>query len=460
MNKRHPLDELFKQQLGNAFAPVADYMWERIARVRQERRQRRLVLFSGLTSIAAVGLAIILLVQPQPLLQHFPMANPTEEIAEAQPWSNAGVTLPSAIARPIQVTVPKIKAPTMASAAAVTVAKERDQSLNQVNREKAASLSTKMAVKKQIEPAVVPELGRIALTSPVVVAPGAAEPEAETNKIAGPHQRERNHAVTLLPGKAVALDNIADVRLFASHSPRCASFTNPFFHFDAELLTGPAYAQQLLRAKTTESSNHLQLREKSESAGVSYTIGGRIAAVTNTGLGFRTGVQFTQINDRFKFQVGSRMDVSTLFGPNGEIVGQDTVYTDGYQASRTNKLKFVEIPLLLSYEKQVGKVRVGAHAGAFLNLIFDTEGAIFSPATEMPIAIGQLGDRDVLPIFNQQASASWYGSLSVDYNLHSRYSLLAEPYFKTYPRALSTDDYVLQQNYWMVGLQVGLRMRL
>jgi hypothetical protein len=456
MNKRHPLDELFKQQLGNASAPVADYMWARIAQVRRERRQRRLILFSGLTSIAAVGLVVTLLMQPQPLLQHFPMANTTEEIAAAQPWSNSGTALsPMTAIKPIPVAPKKTKSPAVAIPATTPVSKSL------ATREKTAGSSAKAIAKKQVEQlVVVPELERIAAASPVVVVPIIGESESETNKIAGPHQRERNHTVTLLPGKAVALDNIADVRLFASHSPRCASFTNPFFHFDAELLTGPAYAQQVLRAKTTESSNHLQLREKSESAGVSYTIGARIAAMTNTGLGFRTGVQFTQINDRFKFQVGSRMDVSTLFGPNGEIVGQDTVYTDAYEESRTNKMKFVEIPLLLSYEKQVGKVRVGAHAGAFLNLYFDTEGAIYSPATEMPIAIGQMGDRDVLPIFNQKATASWYGGLSVAYNLHSRYSLLAEPYFKAYPRTLSTEDYVLQQSYWMVGLQVGLRMRL
>ena len=92
--------------------------------------------------------------------------------------------------------------------------------------------------------------------------------------------------------------------------------------------------------------------------------------------------------------------------------------------------------------------------------MFDAKGKIFSPATEEPIAFGQVGDRNVLPIFNQHASAAWYAGASVAYNLHSRYSILAEPYFKTFPRALSAPDYDLKQNYWTVGLQLGLRMRL
>jgi hypothetical protein len=115
---------------------------------------------------------------------------------------------------------------------------------------------------------------------------------------------------------------------------------------------------------------------------------------------------------------------------------------------------------LVGFEQRVGQFRVGINAGAFLNLHFDASGNIYSPVAEEPVAFGQEGDRNVLPIFRQDASASWYTGLSVAYNLHGRCSLMAEPYFRAFPRALSSTGYSISQRYSMTGLQLGLRVRL
>jgi hypothetical protein len=284
--------------------------------------------------------------------------------------------------------------------------------------------------------------------------------ENEKSRVAGPHQRIRMGKVDQLPGKLFKLSDQTDIKLFANHAPRCADFASPFFHLDVELITGPAYARQMLVAKTNESTSHLQQRYDSEMAGISTASSLRFAATSNTGLGLRSGFSYTQINEQFTHQVGSKIDVSIIFGPNGQVVGRDTVYTEAYEEQSTNRLKFIEIPLLLGYERKVGKLRIGVNAGAYLNLFFDAKGTVFSPATSEPIAFGQEGDLNRLPIFERRATAAWYGGLSLAYNLHSRYSLLAEPFFKSYPRALSSTGYDLSQNYWMTGLQVGLRMRL
>jgi hypothetical protein len=264
----------------------------------------------------------------------------------------------------------------------------------------------------------------------------------------------------MLPTKNLAFAQQTDLKLFANHAPRCARFANPYFRLDLEVLGGPAYAQQILQAKTPESINHLNKRRESESSGISHSSGFRLAAASNVGLSMRTGVMYSEINDRFTFEVGSEMRVSTLFGPNGEVIGVDTTYLEAYEEHHHNRLKFIEVPLLIGYEQQWGKFRVGVNAGAYLNLHFGAKGTIYSPATEEPIQFGQQGDRDVLPIFEKRATAAWYAGMSIAYNLHSRYSLVAEPYFKSYPRALSSSEYDLRQNYWMTGLQLGMRMRL
>ncbi len=472
MNKRHPLDELFSQHLRDASAPVPENMWSRIEKARQQKRRRLFVVWSSVGSATLTLLAAILMYTGGPELGSFPLEESGQPSVIESP-SSPSLANTAADAMPLTA----IADANQSVAAENVVAAVNNEASSEAshrrsvlkNKGQSARIATDANPPRAIsnllttteednaeQGATASNIAAAQETTPTT----AEETIEEPNRIAGPHQRSRIAALDMLPGKNIALAKQEEIRLFANHPPRCADFTGPFFRLDLEMLGGPAYAHQTLRAKTSESQSHQRLRESSESAGLSYSGGFRLAASSNVGLSLRTGVNYTEINDRFTFDVGSRMDVSVIFGPNGEIIGRDTMYTEGYQDTRRNTLRFVEIPLLLGYERQWGKLRVGVNAGAYLNLIFDADGAIYSPATEEPIDFGQQGDRDVLPIFDRRATAAWYAGMSIAYNLHSRYSIIAEPYFKTFPQALSSSAYDLQQNYWMAGMQVGMRMRL
>lgn len=467
MNKRHPLDELFSQQLRDASASVPDNMWNRIAKARQQKRRRLLVVWSSVGSSALTLLAAIWMYSSGPDLGSFPL-----DIG-ALPTSGVDITPPATAnieGSGYQETLLSPLAQASASSVQTISTESRQEQVRPRRNLQGTLLPTLVATdSKGLQKADYlsarveennPQSAVSPNTAPETTLQSEEAPIEESQRIAGPHQRQRIAVVNTLPEKSIALAKQEEIRLFANHAPRCADFAAPFFRLDLEVLGGPAYAHQTLQAKTSESLSHMRLRERSESASLSYSGGFRLAASSNVGLGLRTGVMYSEINDRFTFDVGSRMDVSVIFGPNGEIIGRDTMYTEGFQDQRRNTLRFVEIPLLLSYERQWGKLRVGVNAGAFLNLHFSARGAIYSPATEEPIDFGQQGDRDVLPIFERQATAAWYAGMSVAYNLHSRYSLIAEPYFKTFPKALSSTAYDLQQNYWMTGMQLGMRMRL
>ncbi|WP_367391206.1 hypothetical protein [Lewinella sp. LCG006] len=460
MSKRHPLDELFKNNLRDASAPVPDNMWERIARVRQQKRRRLVLIWSAVGTSTLGLLAFLLFPLSTPELGHFPLENTNTATA-----SGFDVENPTALASSTTIqgenvgeqehtliNVQPTAAPTNQRgqkygeiAAAISPKTSATQPIRKISQNKLAAnelqhLSSSQEVVEEITPVV--------------------SSEEDPPRIAGPHQRLRSQVVANLPTRNLAFAQHTELKLFANHAPRCARFANPYFRLDLEVLGGPAYAHQILQAKTPESIDHLNKRKESESSGLSHSSGFRLAASSNVGLSLRTGVMYSEINDRFTFEVGSEMRVSTLFGPNGEVIGVDTTYLEAYEEQHRNQLKFIEVPLLMGYEQQWGKFRVGVNAGAYLNLYFGAKGTIYSPATEEPTKFGQQGDRDVIPIFEQRATAAWYAGMSIAYNLHSRYSLIAEPYFKSYPRALSTSEYDLRQNYWMTGLQLGMRMRL
>lgn len=462
MNKRHPLDELFSQHLRDATAPVSGNMWDRIAQARQKKRRRLMVVWSsvGTAIVGLIALAVLLSPSAEPELGYFPLQGNGIPGVQSAPLATAQSADLSLI-NSVQTNMPGTAKSGKNTAAARTILKNEYRNRGQ-RQQKRSALASRTASRITVEEPIAP-LEELAPSQPILPQNEndfKQNSEEESSRISGPHQRDRSSVVALLPEKNTVPTEQTDLKLFANHAPRCADFASPFFRVDLEMLGGPAYAQQTLHAKTSESSTHLNRRKESESAGLSYTSGFRLAASSSVGLGLRTGLMYTQINDRFTFEAGSRMDVSIIFGSNGEVIGRDTVYTEAFLDQRQNRLKFVEIPLLLGYETQVGKFRVGLNAGAYLNVYFGAKGSIYSPATGEPIAFGQQGDRDVLPIFDRRATAAMYAGMSIAYNLRSRYSLIAEPYFKTYPKALSSSAYNLQQNYWMTGVQLGLRMRL
>ena len=291
------------------------------------------------------------------------------------------------------------------------------------------------------------------------------EAEVEENRIAGPHQRERYHSGGSVANQHHCAPGKHGPQLCSipPTAPRCARFADQFLKFDVEVLGGPAYAHQQLQSRTVEGVNHLRDRQQTEHAGWSFSSGIRLAATSNSGLGLRTGLMYTQINDHFEHFLGTTVDtiINYHYDPNGNIISSDTTWSSkNLMADKNNTLRFLEVPLLLTFERQWGKFRIAVNGGAYLNILFDAEGEVLSPATREPAPFGQTGDADVLPIFNQRATAAWYGSATLIYNLHSRYSLLIEPYIKSYPRAMTNPDYDLQQNYWVAGLQAGVRMRL
>ncbi|RME92298.1 MAG: hypothetical protein D6772_17070, partial [Bacteroidetes bacterium] len=305
--------------------------------------------------------------------------------------------------------------------------------------------------------------------TPEVVAFTASEPtdqatqEEEYGRVLGPHRRRHTEVVNILPKLFFqqAPEDLSHFLQAASYSPQCASFTSNFLRFDLEVFGGPAYAHQQLAAKDSESLAHLNDRMASEKAALSCNAGLRISAISRAGLGVRMGLNYNQINERFEYMTKLERHIREILDPNtGEVIGTEIEVVEPRLAKVNNRLQMVEIPLLATYETQWKKLRIGFNLGTALNLWFNASGMLASPVDGDPISFGQVGDRDVLPIFKAQATAAVLGSVSFAYNFYQRWSLVGEPYLRSHPRAFSNPAYNLTQNYWQTGVQLGLRMRL
>lgn len=464
MNNEHPIDKLFKQQLGQSSADVPNDMWDRIAAQRSQNRKPKFFWMWSSLGVLIVGLAVYLLLPDatsSPQLSFFQVEQTDK--AAAQVGTIQQIEDVSSVETQQRTESQNKQTKTVAAKAKST------RKLNgavKTNKSRYTTKYRKADKGTQVESSLslLDEATKnneiIAEQIETEVVSSTQNEELEEGRILGPHQRSNRYVTATIPALLFTLPSQETMKLFSRSATRCARFENPFFHLDLEILSGPAYAQQQLTARTSESDAHLQKRKESESPSLSYTTGLRLAATSRSGLGLKTGLIYSQINDRFKYLVGSRLETVVIRDPNDNIIRIDTNFIKAYTAERKNKLKFLEIPVLVGFETRAGKLRVGVNAGAYLQLFFDAKGEIFSPATEERVTFGQRGEDGVLPIFGKRASAAWYIGTSFTYNLHSKYSITAEPYFKTFPRALSVPDYDLQQNYWTVGIQLGMRMRL
>ena len=464
MNNQHPIDKFFKQQLGQSSADVPNDMWDRIAaqRSQKNRKPRFFWMWSSLGVLIAAAAVYLLLPSSDDIIQlgsfQVEQVNKTNEaiasVGQIQQTINASPDdrQQQSIGHQIE------KNSSTQTPLVLEQNRPENKKENQFSNKHAKGNKALLIASSLIQPE--DNITGQKEEEIHVIASGTQNDLLEEGRILGPHQRRNRHVTATIPALSFSLPSQEGVKLFTRSATRCARFASPFFHLDLEVLTGPAYARQQLSSRSSESDAHLQKRKESESPSLSYTAGVRLAATSHTGLGIKTGLMYSQINDKFEYLVGSRLETVITRDPNGNIIRVDTNFIEAYTAENRNRLKFLEIPLLVGFEGKMGKFRVGVNAGAYLQLFFDAKGQIYSPATEQPINFGQKGEADILPIFDKRASAAWYIGTSISYNLHSRYSIIAEPYFKTFPRALSVPDYDLQQNYWTVGLQLGLKMRL
>ena len=84
-----------------------------------------------------------------------------------------------------------------------------------------------------------------------------------------------------------------------------------------------------------------------------FSTGVRLSAVSGFGLAFRTGINYSQISEKFEYFNGSEVTTEIVenYGPNGEFLGTDTIVVTGSRYKTTfNKYRTLDIPILLGYE--------------------------------------------------------------------------------------------------------------
>jgi len=229
-----------------------------------------------------------------------------------------------------------------------------------------------------------------------------------------------------------------------------------------EVYGSPDFAFKSVKA--TSNTGYLSKKDSSETPQLSYTAGFRVSKSIGEHLLIKTGLQYSQINERFDLRTENERRITTviiirtIIGQNGTdstVRDTTTVEQIGYSVQRTyNKYRSIDIPLLLSYEFGNEKLKFAINAGAIINLRSWYSGNTLNDS----MAVVSI-DSKSSGLYKQNIGVGLYAGLSIIKPVSKRFDVFLEPHFRYNLTNMSkTAGY--SQRFNAAGLSFGIRYRI
>lgn len=233
-----------------------------------------------------------------------------------------------------------------------------------------------------------------------------------------------------------------------------------------EVYAGPDFGLRSFSSFSSDSSsnNYLQRRKESAKFASAFSVGLRYTKVFNNGMSLRSGINYSQINEKFLYINEKDIRYILVITPRQIFVGGNTVtvydtlrYTETGKRIKTtyNRYRSIDIPLQLGYEFGNGRLHTNISAGAIINLYSWQKGDMLDTAYQ-PVSI-TTGKGSSVYGFKTNIGVGFLGSVSVYYKLRPRLHVLAEPYFRYNLQPMTRDNQNVTQKYSTLGLRLGLR---
>jgi hypothetical protein len=223
-----------------------------------------------------------------------------------------------------------------------------------------------------------------------------------------------------------------------------------------EVYTGLDYASK--KYNDTGNSVFAEKRKATTTFQSAYSAGFRFTRVFNNGVSFRTGINYSQINEKFSFIQSNLVQTTYIIDAiSGDTTGSYTVRGTRYKTTY-NKYRSIDIPLLLGYEAGNGRFHTNFNAGAIVNLYSWQKGELLD-TNYQPVSITTGKGNDAFH-YKTNAGIGFTAAASMYYKVNERLHLLAEPYFRYNLSPMSKDILSLQERFTTIGLRLGIRVDL
>ena len=233
-------------------------------------------------------------------------------------------------------------------------------------------------------------------------------------------------------------------------------------HFYVDVLASPDYTNRTLTAKNADLGNgYAALRDSTETSRLGYSSTVRLSMVLANGLALRSGVAYAQINEKLDLFNGTHTKIESYEVKDvyGNVVGIQLDTIVGQLIKTTyNRFHLMDVPVILGYEVRDRNWTFSLNGGAYFNLLFQQKGEFLSPNLT-PVTFTSTAEPHY-EAYKKTVGMSLFGSVGVNYKIGNRLHLMAEPHFRYYMDSFTKVGYPLQQKYWAVGFNLGVRVQL
>lgn len=441
MSQKHPLDDTFRRKLRHYEAHAPDALWQQIDAKRswQTKAANQFRYYKGGLALAAtVVLAVGIFILNQDTTKSVELG--------FFPISPEATT-------------------TQKNIAAVQTA-EAEQAASSLVEENTI-VSSNSAIENKFTPTQTSHSSENILSKSLAVVPAMAAEVATKTVPATKPTPEEDPAIAVAPNRA-SFASFAALPV-SSAAPlaiadwatelKCVSFKTGKRHWYGELSAGATTSLRDLSAREGEFIPYARGRAATEFAQLSYNTEARLSIVSPSGVAFRTGLNYTQLNEQFKYinDDETQLTITEVQDDNGQIISRDTIIVVGQRRVETqNRYRMIDVPLVLGYELSHHKMTFAFNAGMYLNLTYQQKGDFISPTDQEPVSFSS-DSRDAYPAYKSQIGLGWYGSIGMYYRMNARTHVYLEPSLRMYTQSSTIEEYPLKQNYVLGSLNVGLR---
>jgi len=223
-----------------------------------------------------------------------------------------------------------------------------------------------------------------------------------------------------------------------------------------EVYAGPDYASK--NYSDTSNSMLLQKRKGSLSFRSAFSAGLRYTRVFNNGVSFKTGFNYSQINEKFSYVQSNIVNITYIIDPaTGDTTGTSSTTGTRYKIT-SNSYHTFDVPLLLGFEIGNGRLHANFNAGAVVNIYSWQKGESLDTSFK-PVNIST-GKSESLYQYKTNIGVGFMGGVSVYYKLNDRFHLLAEPYWRYNFSPMNKEMLSLQEKFSTMGIRLGIRLDL
>ena len=231
----------------------------------------------------------------------------------------------------------------------------------------------------------------------------------------------------------------------------------------ADTYISPDYSLQTVN-NISASQQYLNQKDSTEHMQVGFTAGVRLVKPLNNHLQLTTGLQYSQINQKYIYRSENEIKLTQVIttriiirAPGDTAFIRDTslVQSIGFKNKvEKNRHRSIDIPILLGYQFGRGSVKVGINAGVILNVSSWYEGVILdSSLAVVPVQKGS-------QVYKSKLGLGLYAGINITKELSNDMQLFVEPYYKHSIDNITSGSMPYQQKFGTAGVLMGVRWSL